>query len=251
MAEPSFRPRSRTRRAEGPANARDRRRRRRRPRNPLVAIAAVLVVLVAAGLMLGFTTGAFGGELDDSTCSSCHTNQPETPLFSHKAHAADRACSACHESPKHAGLALVRARVGLADPNAARVTSGDLKPAQSPGSALKGHREVVCSTCHDMRRQSCGACHDAPKPAHYRAACATCHKPQQPFVKVSLTHPTFGAHSVAPAACDACHAPNAKEKPACRRCHNNTCGRGVKTMAGCLECHRRGETTEWLGPVGN
>lgn len=252
MAEPRNRRRARPNMSEKQRpGSNGRRRRPRRRGNHLIGLIGLLAFLAVAAMSLGLlTSGAFGDGLDDERCASCHTTMAETATFSHKTHAAGRVCAQCHKTPKHARFAMARAGVGLADPADAKVGSGDLtavapSPAERP-SSLEGHKAVICSSCHDMAKQSCSTCHQMPQPAHYRAACTTCHTPDQPFAKTSLTHPIFGKHTTATASCDACHDTKSEHKPSCRRCHQNRCGKGVTSMAGCLKCHQHGETELWL-----
>lgn len=64
-----------------------------------------------------------------------------------------------------------------------------------------------------------------------------------------MAHVTFGAHETADMACDSCHATGSKHEPSCRACHGDSCGKGVTTVAGCLECHETGTTDDW-DPTG-
>lgn len=157
---------------------------------------------------------------------------------------------------------LVVALAGVSAAAFAMRASADSPQAKATGASPDArcrscHADLPAGTTfsHDAHPpiRDCGACHAAPKPSHYRAECAACHSPARPFSKPKLTHPVFGAHTVATHSCDACHRQEAKaaEKPAptpsCRSCHRNTCGKGVTSMAGCLKCHQKGTTDSWVG----
>lgn len=60
-----------------------------------------------------------------------------------------------------------------------------------------------------------------------------------------VAHITFGAHETADMPCDSCHSVSSEHKPFCRACHDNMCGKGVTTVAGCLKCHETGTTDDW------
>lgn len=64
-----------------------------------------------------------------------------------------------------------------------------------------------------------------------------------------VSHVTFGAHETADMPCDSCHATESEHQPICRACHADSCGKGVTTVAGCLECHESGTTDDW-DPTG-
>lgn len=254
MAEPRYRTRrpDRRRRHRDDASTTTRERRttprghpRRASRAPLVAVALALLLLLAGF----FALTSLPADAKPARCLACHTKLPETPVFSHKTHAVGRTCRQCHANADHSRSLILRARLGLAQPTRAAVDDKDLAavPPSGKPSKLRGHRPVVCSRCHDMRAGRCDTCHAAPKPPHYRARCTACHAPSRAFSKPKLTHPTFGAHTTATASCDACHtSKKGTPRPACRTCHQSSCGKGVTTMAGCLKCHKTGSTDRWV-----
>lgn len=253
MAEPRYRARrpeqGRRHRDDARTTTRQQRstpRGRRRSTSPLPLLLTAVVLLLTLAGFFAFT--GLPADAEPSGCLDCHTDLPESKPFSHKAHAAGRTCRQCHASADHSRTLILRARLGLAQPMRAAVGEKDLSaiPPSGKPSKLRGHRPVACSRCHDMRASSCDTCHTAPEPAHYRARCTACHAPSRAFSEPRLTHPTFGAHTTATASCDACHSKGGGQRPACRSCHQNACGKGVTTMAGCLKCHKTGSTDRWV-----
>jgi hypothetical protein len=251
------RPTPRTRRPVNRASGARRPRRPRRSHGMRLLLPAVVIVALTAF----FAAAAFAGLGGDSTmeeCGSCHTIA-ETPLFSHERHAAGRECRSCHGDTDHSSATSFRSRLGLSVAAATDAAGVPILTVPAPGveepSAVEGHRSVSCSSCHDMRVMSCDSCHQRPQAEHFeQQACTQCHSVERPFSEPSLEHVTFGAHNFADEACTACHDGGAQSPgPSCRSCHGNSCGVGVTTMRGCLECHESGTTAKWLDgskPVG-
>lgn len=204
-------------------------------------------VLIAGLVAVVAWAGSATGSAAASRCGSCHaTVDVVDGAFSHERHQAGRDCASCHGEVRHGREVLLRAKLGVAANGSASPAAAGLRaPADSKPSVLEGHVRVSCSTCHDMASASCGQCHQPPKKDHFGQRCASCHSPARPFSEPRLTHPTFGAHKTATEACDSCHRAG-PEKPSCRSCHGQGCGKGVTTMTGCLKCHKDGTTGDWL-----
>jgi ribosomal protein L40E len=98
-----------------------------------------------------------------------------------------------------------------------------------------------------MPAMKCATCHQAPPEEHFSDRCQKCHDPSEPFSEPQLSHPTFGAHVSATQSCLTCHIENGPDKPACRKCHSDDCGKGVTTIGGCLKCHKTGTAKRWIG----
>lgn len=203
-------------------------------------------------------------QVPEERCRTCHEKvvpKRAAKAFDHAAHETYEPCQTCHARTGHDVSAAALKAAGIFDPAAAAelargAVASDAVAVPGRGKAnLPGHKDVICTQCHDMAKTGCPACHTPPSEDHPKDEnCARCHKPGEKFV---FSHPTAGAD------CSGCHKPPAGDHPAgtdCAGCHKNPgkswafghpgagadCSRcheppatGHPAGAGCAACHRQ------------
>jgi hypothetical protein len=105
--------------------------------------------------------------------------------FSHAEHAERAECATCHFTTGHEVTRQALSDAGVLDEETwdARFESGlasDAAAAPGAGVAnVENHTEVVCSSCHDLARTGCEACHEAPETEAHEPEpdCLVCHTP--------------------------------------------------------------------------
>lgn len=102
-------------------------------------------------------------------CTSCHSKIPDKVdnlTFSHSEHveAVEGSCMDCHATTGHNVTAEALRANGTLAPGASAVTTIVVIPEGMQGSAIPGHRKVVCQVCHDQKAMECKACHLPPIP---------------------------------------------------------------------------------------
>lgn len=193
-------------------------------------------------------------EVPDSRCTKCHDKiESETPYLNHAEHAKNGTCASCHPESGHKVTADAIRAAGTYNADAAALRSAeataDKVAAYGFGVAnITSHKKVVCTTCHDMAKTGCAACH---KPDHEDkgADCASCHAPGDSFAfKHSSSLACESCHQIGHdpyknAKCIDCHtqpgvswASHHPASTACATCH----AVGHKSVGtNCASCHTK------------
>jgi len=180
----------------------------------------------------------------NARCIRCHTTLPKTTPegFSHEVHAAKGTCSTCHAETGHAVTTEVLKAAGVFNASFATTSTAGRFAALDRGVAnVEGHKNVVCSRCHDMAKTGCPRCHE-PEPAathKWTGDCAQCHTANADF---AFAHPDSKE-------CKKCHKPDEKHfKPVsanlgeCGQCHRSPGGSWKfshpSNPSDCKVCHK-------------
>lgn len=170
--------------------------------------------------------------IPDRRCLGCHDEpiDPGIANFNHDEHRANRSCTTCHDKAGHTVTADALQAAGIlnADVQAQKLARGTI--ATGVGVALAGHKNVGCSTCHDMPATTCAACHEPPA-KHYQRPCTTCHAPGEQW---GFAHPD------AASACSLCHDRPANHRDGeCSACHapGESWEFSHTADANCVSCH--------------
>jgi hypothetical protein len=183
--------------------------------------------------------------IPDARCVACHDDVQPDPVegFSHDRHVEQGPCVGCHRATGHSVTKEALRSAGVLDEAAWEARS---IPATAPEAVaswgagianVADHVDVDCSSCHDMMRTGCAACHGAPvDDAHEdEQDCLLCHDLTAAW---SFQHPSQGD-------CVSCHQP--PDTPAheraidCIECHSVQAWdfEHPTTREDCATCHER------------
>lgn len=180
-------------------------------------------------------------EVPDARCTKCHDSiETDNPYLDHAQHAKNGTCASCHPESGHRVTADAIRAAGTYNADAAALRSAEATVGKVAAfgfgvANIVSHKQVVCTTCHDMAATGCAACH---KPDHEDkgADCATCH----------TTGDSFAFKHTSSLTCESCHkvGHDPYEGVRCIDCHTKP---GVSWAAKhpssgntCTQCHTIG-----------